>query len=72
MSRPREMTFDVYLHGWMVIPEAGADIVDHVVDGVCPVCNYEGETMRLPKPDDIGKYNCPDCGLEVIVEARWV
>jgi len=63
-----EITRDVYIGGFQVTAEAAVEVLDHVSDGQCPLCQGESEPFELPDVDCSGSFKCPCCWVEITVE----
>jgi len=64
-----EIITNVYIGEYQVVDEASVDIIDSIGQGFCPLCKEESPHADMPSINQTAVFKCPECGVEITVEA---
>lgn len=68
-----KVIMDVCIEDYSVTTEAGADIIESLESGVCPLCSEAASTpdFKVPKENEIVDWVCAECKTRFSVES-WI
>lgn len=68
-----KVVMDVWIESYLVVEEAGADIIESLESGVCPMCSESASTpdFRVPEENEIVEWKCSECNIKITVES-WL
>lgn len=68
-----KVVMDVSIGDYLVTNEAGADIIECLESGLCPICSETASvpSFRVPKENEMVEWKCLECGIKIVVES-WI
>lgn len=73
VSDYHKIVLDVCIEDYPVTKEAGADIVECLESGVCPLCSETASVppFEMPKENEMADWVCSECNTRFSVES-WI